>query len=362
MSRIESNRMNRIESNRIIRMNQNPSNDEVRQKSIHTLFATMASPKDPSADLVRSCNWSGSIPVVLTLAPTSLGTTMMPHPIHLMVPRGSFLHVALRTAIQRFHKFAPATISFTSGRMIIRNEPAPKGDDDEGDEEGKNYSKTPSTSTTQQTTKMSTQKPPWKFPVCWLEDEETQIPLRWHIFAGVLFDMMTTTRQSAAAPTTPIPWKIRLHFMHYPTSQILPLEADEVWTTIERSFKNSLKQALFMQYGNSRIAMNMSRVTHQRCWDAIEAANYKLYQQINEDLQATTQKSQVQQIPIRVFLDSKPPIQRPCPGTGKLTMTLLSLVGTLVAVATKQLFKFEILFARSLARPKRLLLSNRHSL
>jgi hypothetical protein len=281
----------------------------------------MASLEDPSPDIVRSCNWSGSIPVVLTLAPTSLGTTMMPHPIHLMVPRGSFLHVALRSAIQRLHKFAPATISFTSGGMLIRNEPAPKGDDDDGDEDGNNGIK--AQSTTPQTTKMSTLKPPWKFPVCWLEDEETQIPLRWHLFAGVLFDMMTTTRQSSAALTTPIPWKIRLHFNHYPSSQVLPLEADDAWTTIERSFKNSLKQALFLQYGNSRIAMNMSRQSHQRFWDAIEAANYKLYQQINEDLQATTQKSPVQLIPIRLFLDSKPPIQRPCPGTGKLTIRQL---------------------------------------
>ena len=246
----------------------------------------------------------------------------MPHPIHWMVPRGSFLHVALRSPIQRLHKFAPTAISFSSGGMLVRNEPAPKGDDVDDDEDDEHKDSSTAQSTAIQSTNTLKQNPPWKFPVCWLEDEETQIPLRWHIFVGVLFDMMTTTRQSSGAATMPIPWKIRLHFMHYPSSQILPLEADNVLATVERSFRNSLKQALFLQHGNSRIAMNMSRQTHQRFWDAIEAANYKLYQQINEDLQASTQKSPVQLIPIRMFLDSKPPIQRPCPGTGRFVMRL----------------------------------------
>ena len=68
-------------------------------------------------------------------------------------------------------------------------------------------------------------------------------------------------------------------------------------------------QALFMQYGNSKVAMNMSKQIHQRLWDSIESSNYKLYQQINSDLQASTE---IQLLPIRLFVDSKPPIQRPC--------------------------------------------------
>ncbi|CAB9498411.1 Autophagy protein 5 [Seminavis robusta] len=274
----------------------------------------------PSSDLVRSQNWSGSIPVVLTLAPNSLGTTMMPHPIHLLVPRGTFLHVGLRSAIQRLHKFAPATISLlSSGGMLKRNEPEPQGDDDEDDNEKTNGV----TNAGAKNSKSQQLQSKDSFPVCWLEDEETQLPLRWHLFAGVLFDMMETSKRQS------IPWKIRLHFFNYPSSQLLPMEADEVWTTIERSFKNSLKQALFLQYGSSRIAMNMTRQTHQRLWDSIESANYKLYQQINVDLQATNDgnNTSVQLLPIRVFLDSKPPIQRPCPAaaTEGETATLTTL-------------------------------------
>jgi len=279
-------------------------------------------------DVVRSSNWLGSIPIVLTLATTSLGTTMMPHPIHVMVNRGTLLHVGLRDAIERLQKFAPATIH--SGGMIIRKEPETSQGDgnshrDEEDAEARD-SKLSYGNITETTKK-------WKFPVCWFEDEKTQLPLRWHIFAGVLFDILTsdqTQKQthlsspqySSSFPRSEcrVPWKIRLHFSSYPSSQLLSLDDNirnnngnlsEVWTTIERSFKNSLKQALFLQTGTARAAMNMSKHIHTRLWEAVVSSNYQLYQQINADLQAKP-TSALQLLPVRLYLDSKPPIQRPC--------------------------------------------------
>lgn len=258
----------------------------------------------PDADLVRSTNWIGSIPVVLTLAPTSLGTTMMPYPIHLMLNRATYLHIGLKDAIQRLHKFAPATISFSSGTKWTEPGPHDSNGDDEIDSK-EIFNDT--SSKTNDATKYS-------FPVCWFEDEDTQIPLRWHLFSGVLFDMLAKSNPSRTAP--PLPWKIRLHFSNYPSSQLLPLEPGQVLTTIERSFKNSLKQALFLQYGTSKIAMNMSKQIHERLWDSIVSSNYKLYQQISSELQSTDKQS-VQLIPIRLYLDAKPPLQRPCRKRGK---------------------------------------------
>lgn len=254
----------------------------------------------PDTDELRFCNWKGSIPVVLTLAPTSLGTTLMPQPIHQMLNRGTYLHVGLRTAIQRLHNFAPATMMLSSG-PIIRSEPEPKGSDDAEDPPGTNKDETANKSSAKGADTTKT-------PVCWFEDEETQIPLRWQLFAGILFDMMSKN------PST-VPWRIRLHFSNYPSSQLLPLEPDQVAPTIERSFNNSLKQALFLQYGNSKVAMNISKQTHQRLWDSIQTSNYKLYQQINADLQVLpSSNTGIQLIPIRLFVDSNPPIQRPCTG------------------------------------------------
>ena len=275
----------------------------------------------PDTDQIRGANWGGSIPVVLTLAPASLGTTLMPHPIHCLLNRGTFLHVGLAPAIERLHKFAPATLSFASGTIKRQSEPEPQDTSyqDDNSREGKTGTKDSTNGTTASGSSAHDNDKDWKFPVCWIEDENTQLPLRWQLFVGVLFDMTqssstTNNNNNNNQPpnTVVLPWKLRLHFSQYPSSQILHLEDGQVWPTIERSFKNSLKQALFMEYNNSKVAMNMSKQIHHRLWDAIQSSNYVLYKNINIDLQAS--EVSVQLIPVRVFVDSKPPLQRPCRG------------------------------------------------
>jgi autophagy-related protein 5 len=208
----------------------------------------------------------------------------MPAGIHVLVARNTFLHIGLQNAVMRLHKFAP--VSFPNINTIRSvSEPDPS-------EEGRQTS-TSSSSTTSAT----------DCPVCWFQDEETQFALRWHLFVGVLWDLKATKS---------IPWKIQLHFTQYPSSQILPLESSvSVMTTIEHYFMNSLKQALFLQYGTSKVAMNMTKQTHHKMWDSLVTTNYQLYQQVNDDLQRTTE-STMNLLPIKLMIDSKPPIQRPC--------------------------------------------------
>jgi autophagy-related protein 5 len=225
-------------------------------------------------DDVRSTSWAGSIPVVLSLAQTSLSSPTMPPPIHTLVPRHTYLHVGLRSATGRFHKFAPPVIS----SPIARSEPHP-GESCEEQLPGKPQSED-------------------SYPVCWFEDEETHTALRWHLFAGVLWDMKQKSKS--------VPWKIKLHFNNYPSSQILPMEVSEGLTVVERTFKNSLKQALFLQQGTAKVAMNMSKQSHELLWDSILTSNYQLYQQVDHDLQSTHNM-----LPIRLMIDAKPPIQKP---------------------------------------------------
>jgi autophagy-related protein 5 len=199
----------------------------------------------------------------------------MPASIHVLLARNTFLHIGLQNAVMRLHKFAP--VSFPN---IIRSEPDPS-------EEDKQTSSSTTTST--------------EYPVCWFQDVETQFALRWHLFVGVLWDLKATKS---------IPWKIQLHFTQYPSSQILPLESS-ILTTMEHNFMNSLKQALFLQYGTAKVAMNMTKQTHNKMWDSVVTSNYQLYEQVNDDLQQTSESS-MNLLPIRLMIDSKPPIQRPC--------------------------------------------------
>jgi hypothetical protein len=238
-----------------------------------------------SIETIQGENWNGCIPVLLTLAPKSLSSPTLPPPIHVLLSRQTFLHVGLQSAVERLHKFAPTTLSFASG--MVQNEPDPGSYDD-------NSNSNEDSKSVHEQTKTKTKT----YPVCWFEDEATQIALRWHLFVGVLFDMKRERD---------IPWRIRLHFTSYPSSQILPLSAGQVQTQVQQFFKNSLKQALCLEYGNSKAALNVTKESHGRLWEAISTANFKLYQQVNKDLAL---QNNLSLLPVRLYVNTRPPIQR----------------------------------------------------
>jgi autophagy-related protein 5 len=269
-----------------------------------------------SVDRIRSANWSGSIPIVLSLAPTSLSSPTIPPPIHVLIPRSTFLHVSLAQAVRRLYKFAPPTLSFQGIRRVVEEPDFGTGGSDEEDkEEDKADSNNNNNNNNNAPTKPAEEQEP-PYPLCWFEDEASEMPLRWQLFTGVLWDGLPRSLDDDKTTTNnpPLPWKIRLHFTSYPSSQILELDASNenggLLTTVQRNFKNSLKQALFLQYGNSKKAMNMTKQSHQQLWDSIVSAKYSLYKQVNADLQSR-QDEELQLIPIRLLVDSsKPPIQK----------------------------------------------------
>jgi autophagy-related protein 5 len=259
----------------------------------------MASSPALAIDRLRAANWSGSIPIILSLAPTSLSSPTIPPPIHVLLSRHTFLHIGLKLAVMRLHKFAPPTISFTR-RVVEEPDVGTGSHDEEADEKQNNREE-------------NKEEPEKKkieveevYPVCWFEDEATELPLRWQLFAGVLWDIHQTTTSNID-----LPWKIRLHFTSYPSSQLLELDSiSGVNTTIERTYKNSLKQALVLQHGNNKVALNISKQSHQRVWDSIVTSKYSVYKPIQEDIQA---KTNLVMIPIRLLVDSsKPLIQKRC--------------------------------------------------
>jgi hypothetical protein len=309
---------------------------------------------------IQALNWAGSIPMVLTLAPSSLSSPTLPPPIHVLVSRQTFLHTGLEDAVRRLHQFAPTTVSFRAG--LVRTEPDPGvsnqryNDDDttinaaaadnvssgEGEEGKKETSTTPgaaqstatdgsynrnpvprsSSSSSSPSSDTITSSP---YPICWFEDEESQTALRWNLFVGVLYDLMNVQKRqikegggerrqddSSSAASSLIPWKIRLHFTAaYPTSQILPLDNNtcpllmQVWNF----YKNSLKQALCLQNGNSKAAMNLSKENHGRLWDAIRLDNVGLYSQVHKEQLSSSSSSRPKRLPTRILVDAQPPRQ-----------------------------------------------------
>jgi autophagy-related protein 5 len=274
----------------------------------------------PAASTSQALNWTGCIPVCLTLAPTSVSSPTIPPPIHVLVARNTYLHVGLESAVQRLHPFAPLSLSFTGNSVLHIHEPDPGpgtladvgGDSDGGDghshkaltrndaDSNSIPSSTP-TKTNSRSTNSAT------YPICWFEDEDTHLAVRWHLFAGVLFDLKTERR---------LPWRLRLHFTNYPSysEMILPLESP-VLTQVHALYKHSLKQALTICAGHSKTAMNVTKESHGLLWEAVRCHQYALYQRVAADLPslASSNKASVVPvaIPVRVFVNAvSPPIQR----------------------------------------------------
>jgi autophagy-related protein 5 len=149
------------------------------------------------------------------------------------------------------------------------------------------------------------------YPVCWFEDEATQQPLKWQYFVGVLFDSIHYHTNGNGNDSS-LPWKIRLHFNSYPTHTLLELDpCSPILTTVERTFKNSLKQALVLLHGNNKVALNLSKQSHQSIWKAIEASEYDLYKPILLQELQPKENLDLKMIPIRLWMDpTTPMIQR----------------------------------------------------
>jgi Autophagy protein Apg5 len=217
---------------------------------------------DPSK--TQAENWKGAIPIHLTLAPTSVSSPTLPQPVHVLVPRNSYLHVSLLSAIQRLHPFAP--VSIFSGTVLQISEPDPGGSDEEQvemEQQSTNEIKQSLASDNETTSINETIIKAFVYPVCWLEDQETGMAVRWHLFAGVLFDLRPCN--------TRLPWRLMLHFTNYPMSQIIPLETGQVLEAIHSNYRHSLKQALTVMTGNSKAAMNVTK--EFRKWESSSEEN-----------------------------------------------------------------------------------------
>ena len=231
---------------------------------------------------MRRTNWDGAIPIALSLAPSSLSSPTMPSTVHRLVNRQTYLHVGLRHAVKRFQQFAPI---------------GPVDDEDiEGNDENgckvKNF---------------RNEDDDVVIPLCWFEDEKTGKPLRWHLFVGPLYDLLRLSSEDIS-----LPWAIRVHFTSYPASSLLPLSREEpLLKILSRTYSASLKQALYIQHGTNKVAMSMTRRDHACIWDAVVRGSWVLYAEVNIAIQVTS-KSYPKCLPIRLLVDGRPAIARPC--------------------------------------------------
>lgn len=226
---------------------------------------------------LRSLNWEGCIPVEITLAQSSLSSPSMPSPLYRMVPRQSYLHISLLDVIERLSMFAVASPALQQQNGIVNH--------------------------------------------TWLEDNRTKKPLRWHLFAGVLFDLSLPIGRKQQQ----LPWKLTLHFSSYPHDKILSLSNG--LDTIKQYYFNSLKQSLYMQYGNAKKSTSeITKHHHDILWESLKTNNYEMFFSVNQHLQLVLENHsssghKTLLLPVRVLVDSLPVIQKPYRITNDRTTT-----------------------------------------
>jgi len=212
--------------------------------------------------------------------------------------------------------------SETMKRSMQEDDDGEDGDNNDGQGQGADSDASSSAQTNGDENALS------PYPVCWFEDVETGTPLRWHLFVGVIYDLlcMKTIRSSSTDMKndtyTHLPWKIRVHFTSYP-SLLLPLSPssnaakdDLVLQCLFQHYLNSLKQSLYVQHNTNRISKNMSKQSHLQLWDGIVMNHFGVYEQIVSELDGTDGGSglgvTMENIPLRVLVDDRPAFIRPC--------------------------------------------------
>jgi hypothetical protein len=105
-----------------------------------------------------------------------------------------------------------------------------------------------------------------------------------------------------------LPWRIQVGFRARPIDLVIIQERDEV----ERFFNQSLKQALYLLYGNASVFNNLSGAKQTQMIASIigESFNFSDYEEVCTELRPRTRD--IQLLPVRVLKYGDPRIyQRP---------------------------------------------------
>jgi autophagy-related protein 5 len=126
------------------------------------------------------------------------------------------------------------------------------------------------------------------------------VPLKWHLPAGLLFDIYALSSQPPDSPL-PLPFKLALHFSSPPngpgTNLIKP---DPI--VLHDSFINSVKEADFLRSGTAKPIMSLSAADSKALWSSAQANDLQTHAKLYRSLLPDTFRN----IPLRVYLPSSP--------------------------------------------------------
>lgn len=103
------------------------------------------------------------------------------------------------------------------------------------------------------------------------------MPLKWHYPVGLLFDLYAGAAPASKTATTgsespedgsSLPWRVTVHFSHWPDENLVRLDADGM--VMGDAFINSVKEADFLRNGTAKNIMSLSKEDSSGLWKAVE--------------------------------------------------------------------------------------------
>ena len=129
------------------------------------------------------------------------------------------------------------------------------------------------------------------------------VPLKWHLPLGLLYDMyVMSVRDSSADHTTSsglLPFRLTLHFSRDDKTANL-ISADAI--TMHDSFINSVKEADFLRSGNANPIMSLPEADSRALWSSTQENDLAAYSNIHHSLLPSSGK--LKNIPLRLYLPS----------------------------------------------------------
>ena len=170
--------------------------------------------------------FEGKIPTVLSLHPPDNCSTRPPPPIHLLLPRQTFLHLGARPAVSKLRESSVAGVVMQLGAFQTDEDTSSNSIPDEQIDSN-----------------------------VWFSHNGR--PLRWQIPTGVLYDLV----QPSA-----LPWELTIHFTSFPET-LLPFPSI---STLRSFFNNSLKESIYVTSGGDALSTVVTKETMERLWRSVE--------------------------------------------------------------------------------------------
>ncbi len=204
-------------------------------------------------DSLEVAVWEGSLPLCFLLDPRDLASSIEPPPVYINASRMSYLPLVALDIVDHYRAFAVELVSDV-----------------------------------------------W-FEV--LDHRNNLVPLKCNVPIGVLYDLY---RHASIGEVAIVPWRITVHFQGFPSDKLLRCSS---YVEIEKQFMHTVKQAMFLLHGNSRVFTTLPLDKQSQLWDAICNTKGPEYYDVTQLLKPTITNTKI--VPLRILQCNKPMIQRP---------------------------------------------------